>query len=338
MKNRRLFLLLTIVFFIGAGFFYACKKVDLTRLAMVKTEEPTNITNNSVKARGDVIDLGEYSVVSHGFCWAEEKLPIVNVDESANFGEVNSTGSYSATIDGLRENTNYQLRSFMGTGGEFIYGDVFNFKTQGSTPPPQSEWIFYDDGSNHTGIGFSDERDFDVAIRFSPADLADLNGFKVTKIRFFPKGEAPTRYYITLWTGSEPPQLIYVQEVTGITADQWNEAIPEEFHTIDAGKYLWIGYWITDQPAGQHPAGTDNGPAIAGFGDMISIDDGATWESLYEANPDLNYNWNFQAYVTNEKGEEIQITRSMNVRKTSVQRGQNSGYVTSLEKSKQTSK
>ena len=335
MKYRGLFLLLIIVFFIGAGFFYACKKVDLIRLAMVKTEQPANITNNSVKARGDIVDLGEYAVVSHGFCYAEGKLPIVNIDESANLGEANYTGSYSATIGGLKENASYQLRTFMGTGGEFIYGDVVEFNTQGQA---HSEWIFYDDGSNHTGIGYPDGRDFDVAIRFSPADLADLDGFKVTKFRFFPRGGAPTRYHITLWTGPEPPELIYVQEVTNITADQWNEVIPEAFHTIDAGKYLWIGYWITDQPTEQYPAGVDNGPAIAGFGDMMSSDDGDTWESMYESNHELNYNWNLQAFVTNEKGGEIQITRSMNVRKTSVQRGQNPGHLTSSEKSKQTSK
>ena len=70
----------------------------------------------------------------------------------------------------------------------------------------------------------------------------------------------------------------------------------------------------------------------------MSTDDGATCESMYEANHDLNYNWNLQAFVTNEKGEEIQIARSMNVRKTSVQRGQNPGHLTSSEKSKQTNK
>ena len=59
-------------------------------------------------------------------------------------------------------------------------------------------------------------------------------------------------------------------------------------------------------------AGVDDGPAIAGAGDMISFDVGVTWESMYATNSSLNYNWNLEVYITNEKGVEVKIGQQFN--------------------------
>jgi len=58
---------------------------------------------------------------------------------------------------------------------------------------------------------------------------------------------------------------------------------------------------------GTYPGGVDDGPAIAGAGDMISFDVGVTWESMYATNSSLNYNWNLEVYITNEKGVEAKL-------------------------------
>ena len=64
---------------------------------------------------------------------------------------------------------------------------------------------------------------------------------------------------------------------------------------IDNSDELWVGYAIENQLAGDHPAGIDSGPALAGFGDMISLD-GITWEPMSIAYG-LDYNWCLMAYV-----------------------------------------
>jgi hypothetical protein len=57
---------------------------------------------------------------------------------------------------------------------------------------------------------------------------------------------------------------------------------------------LWFGYTVTHNDV-DYVAGCDAGPAVAGFGDMISLD-GSVWESMSTAYG-LNYNWNLQGYV-----------------------------------------
>jgi hypothetical protein len=60
------------------------------------------------------------------------------------------------------------------------------------------------------------------------------------------------------------------------------------------GEYLCIGYEVTHN-SGSYPASCDSGPAVAGFGDMISID-GTTYQSMATAYG-LNYNWNIAGYL-----------------------------------------
>ena len=60
---------------------------------------------------------------------------------------------------------------------------------------------------------------------------------------------------------------------------------------------------------GEYPAGVDQGPAITGKGDLISVD-GSPWQAL-SFNPDLDYNWNLQIYVSNAKGEEKMLNATV---------------------------
>jgi len=75
----------------------------------------------------------------------------------------------------------------------------------------------------------------------------------------------------------------------------WNEVTLDTPIQIDAGLEYWVGYTIDGQPTGKYPAGTDAGPAIAGYGDMISTD-GITWNTL--SGFGLDFNWNIEFYAT----------------------------------------
>jgi hypothetical protein len=173
-------------------------------------------------------------------------------------------------------------------------------------PDDNAVWLHYDDGVNSDGIYANSGGDFDIAIRLNSTDLIAYEGYEISKIKFFPMEGFPAVYYITLWQGIEPPTLLHVQEVS-VVAGTWNEFYLDQYFFVNSATDLWAGVWITDYPASTYPAGCDNGPAIAGKGDLFSPDNGSTWYSLYQANPDLNYNWNLQVLVTNEYGKTVSI-------------------------------
>ncbi|NQU85808.1 MAG: hypothetical protein HQ541_08615 [Mariniphaga sp.] len=307
MKSLRIAFLLIIVFLVGIGitYFMGCKKIDLIKLAFARTDEVTNILSTSVTANGEVVDIGEVSITDHGFCWSLYADPTIN-NNSKSLGSIASTAKFSYTITNLSSNTSYNLRTYIQTSKDIIYGNTVDFKTE---PGGTSEWLHYDDGYNYTGVGYTEGGNFDVAIRFTTQDLQQYNGFSLTKIKFFPKLGSPVSYHVTIWEGYNPPDLVYIELVPNPIIEGWTEFSISEPYTINANMELWVGYWIFNQPPNEYPAGADDGPAITGYGDMISKDDGETWDALSILNPALDYNWNVQVYVTNVKGREIELVR-----------------------------
>jgi len=287
-----------------------CKKVDLVRLAAVITGEPSNVLETSVHADGSIIDLGEAeSVQEYGFCLSYiNKLPTVNDKATPPFDPTSILGDFSSNISGLAENKIYQMRSYViEPSGTVAYGNVVEFKTLSSGI--SGDWLHYDNGSNHTGVGLTEGGAFDLAIRFPTQALMQYNGFSVTEFRFFPKVGSPTKYYITFWEGTNPPSLIHVEQVYPTNIDAWNVFYPSYNYVINSSYEFWAGIWVLDQPPDTYPAGCDTGPAITWAGDMFSTDNGDSWVALSEEYPNLDYNWNLQVYVTNQKGEQVQMVR-----------------------------
>ena len=285
--------------------FYGCKKLDIERIAAVNTESVENITSNQAKAYGTIIDLGQSELVSdYGFCWAINKTPTID-DASISYGSTSIMGGYYDNIIGLSGTTNYSLRAYVTERGITSYGNTIEFKTESGTPPPVSKWFNYDDGFNFDGIGLTDGGNFDLAIRIPTSDLQSYNGFYVSKFRFFVKIGDPVEYNVTVWEGSGTPDLIYTEGVPNYNVEAWTEYIPTQQYVINSSQELWVGLWVVNHAAGTYPAGVDDGPAIAGKGDMLSFDDGDTWETL--SGVGLDYNWNMQVYVTNNAGQEKQL-------------------------------
>jgi hypothetical protein len=163
----------------------------------------------------------------------------------------------------------------------------------------QEQWIHYDNGTNADGIGTGGAADFDVAIRFEPSQLEDLDSMYLTKVNFFPR-EANCEYSIRVWTGANAANLIVDQPVANPAINDWNEIQLITPIQIDANQELWIGYRANTQAG--HPAGCDAGPAVTGYGDMIQF--GGTWVSINQEYG-LNYNWNIQGWVSNSARGEM---------------------------------
>jgi hypothetical protein len=101
---------------------------------------------------------------------------------------------------------------------------------------------------------------------------------------------------VKVWKGANAGTLLASKVVTSPVVGIWNEVTLNTPITLDVASELWVGYTIGGQVAGKFPAGTDAGPAVTGYGDMISLD-GISWDALSEIAPSLSYNWNVQAYV-----------------------------------------
>jgi hypothetical protein len=180
-------------------------------------------------------------------------------------------------------------------------------KTEPPNPLPDEYWLKYDDGTNYTGVFANSGMAFDIAVKFSTGQLYAYQGFTISKIKFFPLTGAPAAYSVTLWEGSVP-DLFHVQNTT-IVEGQWNTVSIDQPYTVNSSLELWVGVWIRDYPSGTYPAGCDDGPAIPGYGDLYSIDDGITWNSLFNADG-LNYNWNLQVMLTSKTGEKVVLDPS----------------------------
>jgi hypothetical protein len=174
------------------------------------------------------------------------------------------------------------------------HGDQILLEWEGpSTPTTISGWLKWDDGTNAgNGVGLTSGGTFLAASRFTPEQLTAWAGTSLTKIRLFPYAASGCTFVLKVWTGAGAGTLVASQPIT-FTSDQWNE------YSLDAPIYvsgtteLWFGYEVT-HAAGQYPGGADAGPAVAGYGDMISTD-GATWDPMSTFG--LDYNWNLEGFV-----------------------------------------
>lgn len=161
-------------------------------------------------------------------------------------------------------------------------------------PGPLSEWIHWDSGETGSAIGLTDGGTFSVAARWDAGQLVDYVGTSITKMQYVPL-EGFTSIILKIWIGADAESLIYEEDVTATAvAGSWNELTLTAPILLDVNEELWVGYTITHS-AGTHPAGTDYGPAIASYGDMITTD-GSNWNPLSSFG--LNYNWNVQLFVT----------------------------------------
>ncbi len=182
------------------------------------------------------------------------------------------------------------------------HGDQFLLEWTDAAGLPD-KWIYWDNGTNDDAIGLTGGGTFNVAARFTSQQLAPYTDKSLTKLRLFPY-QAGGSIVLKVWTGANAGNLVLQQPVAEYNPGVWNEFILNTPVAISGLTELWIGYTII-HPDYVYIAGCDAGPAVAGYGDMIS-EDGSVWQSMAIAYG-LNYNWNLQGWVETFDGVYVPL-------------------------------
>ncbi|MFP4471340.1 MAG: hypothetical protein ACLFPE_11675 [Bacteroidales bacterium] len=273
----------------------------------VITGQVSDITRTEATVSGNVTDNGGAPVAKKGFCIGTSPDPTVAGPSSDNGS---GTGQFNHTFTGLDENTTYYVRAYAENNMGVAYGQNLEFTTD-SGGGPINEWLHYDDGVNADGIGVSGE-DFDAVIRFPTDALQPYSGTRVSKVRFFAYSGSQALFNLEIYTGEDPdatlPDLYESIPSSLVTPGEWNEYTLLEEFPVTANADLWVGFYITDYEAAEYPMGTDEGPAVAGFGDLTYDYSSGEWFPISSIDPSLDMNWNIQVFVTNESGEELMLS------------------------------
>ena len=190
--------------------------------------------------------------------------------------------------------------------------------------PGSPGWLHYDSGENDDGIGTGGASVFDVAMKLDSGTMYNYAGMQITSVKVWPRS-ANTTYTLRIWTGIDgvmaPTTLAYEQPFTPTVYNAWNEITLNTPFPITGTQAIWVGYnnnvAVVDAATDDYyPAGCDGGPAVVGFGDLISL---GTWQSMATAY-NLNYNWNIQAYVNNARLLAAPTLLNIPVRETELTR------------------
>ena len=167
--------------------------------------------------------------------------------------------------------------------------------------------------------------DYGVYHRFTPEDLAAINGGKLTQIVFIPayrkisETEPGHTYTIQIYRGGKwgtedernPGTLISSQKLNNdnLIFNEENTITLETPVTIDASQELWIGYFCTNIEAVQSQykcsAGVDAGPHKEGLANLFLYKN--QWRTLYEVADLWNNNWCIKGIVQTAEGESVNI-------------------------------
>lgn len=143
-----------------------------------------------------------------------------------------------------------------------------------------------------------------IASRWRPSDLTPYDGLYMNSITFFPFGYQLANYTLKVWIGENAETEIMSMELASVVVDFFNEIKLDNSVKIDASQEMWFGVEIY-QNTGGLSIGVDDGPAVQGFGDLMSYD-GVSWTAMSTEGFDIN--WHLAAGLSVTVGdEEIEV-------------------------------
>ena len=101
-------------------------------LAVISTNEITNITISSAVCGGNITDDGGFAVTSRGVCWSTSPNPVLNIYYMTTDGS--GLGAFTSSITDLLPNTTYYVRAYATNSKGTSYGDEKVFTTNDAMP------------------------------------------------------------------------------------------------------------------------------------------------------------------------------------------------------------
>lgn len=92
----------------------------------VTTDAAYNISTTTAQGGGNILSDGGAAVTARGLCWSTSPFPTTS-DQTRAGGS--GTGSFTATISGLTENTTYYIRAYATNSSGTAYGNQVSFST-----------------------------------------------------------------------------------------------------------------------------------------------------------------------------------------------------------------
>jgi hypothetical protein len=195
-----------------------------------------------------------------------------------------------------------------------LSGDVVNLAW--SPPEHSGRWVNHGDADwagMTVGTGYA--ASYILCQRFSSSQMSNLGiyGARIEKISFLPYSEADFSIVIygggggnpsatTIVAGNyNPGTIIYEQPITqALNLETWNEVYLNAMVEMPLIGDLLIGIKVTNSPG--YPMTLDFGPAVEGFGNVFSWNEGGSeiWTTLNTFNnfePSLDANFNIRAYI-----------------------------------------
>ncbi|MCB0805137.1 MAG: hypothetical protein KDC05_05010 [Bacteroidales bacterium] len=163
------------------------------------------------------------------------------------------------------------------------------------SPPDTTSgfYLTYGDETSENAIGLSDGGTFAVAARWEPSQLVSYQGSVIPKIAFYLQ-DNNSSYSARIWKGENADTVLFMQDIVQPVMGGWTYVTLDNPIEIAADEDIWVGYELT-QPAFAFPAGTDYGPAVAGYGDMLNYN--GEWVSMAEEFF-LDFNFNIRMYLS----------------------------------------
>lgn len=162
-------------------------------------------------------------------------------------------------------------------------------------------------GEQVSSIGTNGPALMAAAAKFDSDDLENYVGWEIKSVDFFP-GYEDCKYTSAVW--ADDMTVLGESQESAPTMGQINNLALKAGVKIEASKTYTIGYIANTN--GGYPLGCDPGPAIDGYGDLISLsEDGETlppFASLHQEVPSLNYNFYIVVHLSKGEGVEAVLT------------------------------
>jgi PKD repeat protein len=155
-----------------------------------------------------------------------------------------------------------------------------------SLPAGDEKVIRWDNGTYEEAVGVPAGGKIEVAAKFEPSDLKDYKNASVKAVEIAIKNIG-SDMMLKIWQGET---VVHSQPIkVSLPAENFNTIELTKPVAIDITKDLIVSYSFTQAPGYDYVPGCDAGPAVAGKGDLVSLD-GSPFESL--SNSGLDCNWN----------------------------------------------